>query len=185
MSGSETRQEAELSATHVRMGRIGAPWGVKGWFKLISFTDPLENLLEYRTFVVTGCRLESLQNDGINKLEIEEAKPQGKGLVARIKGCIEREQCGVYTGAELWIAKNELPALEEGYYWYQLENLKVVNLQGLELGAVHHLLETGANDVLVVRASGVERLLPYVPQVIRKVDLDTGYIEVDWLPEWD
>ena len=173
--------DADLSATHVRMGRIGAPWGVKGWVKLISFTDPVDNLLDYQHFVVTACR----QTRDSNQLEIVEARPHGKGLVGRIKGCENREQCSGYTGAELWVAKSDLPALEEGYYWYQLENLKVVNLQGLELGFVHHLLETGANDVLVLQASGVERLLPYVPQVVRRVDLDAGLIEVDWLPEWD
>ena len=197
MAGSDAQQESDLSATHVKMGRIGAPWGLKGWVKLISFTDPLDNLLDYQHFIVTGCGYSAGHSAGQGRssnqpenpsgkpLKIVEARPQGKGIVARLEGCDDRDQCSSFTGGDLWIPKALLPELEGEYYWYQLENLKVVNLQGTQLGIVHHLLATGANDVLVVRAGGVERLLPYVPQVVRKVDLGAGLIEVDWLPEWD
>ena len=181
MVTSTQQQDEDLAVTHVKLGRIGAPWGVKGWVKLISFTDPLDNLLDYQQFVASACRL----NLAGNTIAIEEGRPQGKGLVGHIKGCDSPELASQYTGTELWIAKAELPELSQEYYWYQLEHLRVVNLEGLELGSVHHLMETGANDVLVLRADGVERLLPYVPQVIKKVDLDAGLIEVDWLPEWD
>ncbi len=161
------------------MGRIGAPYGIKGWVKLISFTEPTENLLDYPHFwIADGAEL--------RKIEIDEARPQGQTLVGHIKGCDVREETRRYTGQELWIPKDALPALDEGYYWYQLEGLRVVNLDGEDLGVVDHLLATGANDVLVVRGDDAsidteERLLPYVKgQVVKKVDLATRLVHVDW-----
>ncbi|HWK53446.1 MAG TPA: ribosome maturation factor RimM [Hyphomicrobiales bacterium] len=172
-----------LAATHLRMARIGAPWGVKGWVRLVSYTDPVENLLDYRHFLLTGARAAGAQAVA---LEIDEYRPQGKGLVGHIHGCDDRDACGLYTGGELWIAKTELPPLEQGYYWHQLEGLSVFTLDGLLFGRVHHLLATGANDVLVVRDdAGHERLLPYVPQVVRAVELEAARILVDWQPDWE
>jgi 16S rRNA processing protein RimM len=177
--------QAELSLTHLVMGKVGAPWGIKGWLKLQSYTDPPENLLDYRHFVLTGARG---AGQGRIDIEIDDARVQGQGLVGHIKGCDTPEAAGLYTGGELWIAKSALPALDEGegYYWHQLEQLTVKTLDGVVLGKVDHLLATGANDVLVLRdAEGKERLLPYVPQVVRKVDLGKGEMEVDWQPDWD
>ena len=183
-----------LSATHVVMGRIGAAYGLKGWIKLFSFTDPPENLLEHRKFFIVGNNLakkvaRNVANSDetpLQEIEIDQARAQGQGFVGHIKGCDEREQTRNYTGKELLLPKQVLPALEAGYYWHQLEGLRVVNLVGEELGTVHHLLATGANDVLVVHASDTsidkqERLLPYVwGQVVLAVDLDVGMIKVDW-----
>jgi len=166
------------------MGRVGAPWGVKGWVKLVSYTDPPENLFSYRHFVLTGAR--GAETKGTIEIEVDSGHPQGQTLVGHIKGCDEREQCGLYTGGELWVAKSALPPLEEGYYWHQLEQLTVQTLSGEVLGKVQHVMGTGANDVLVVRdEKGAERLLPYVPQVVLHVDLERGMIEVDWQLDWD
>jgi 16S rRNA processing protein RimM len=175
------------------MGRIGAAYGLKGWIKLFSFTDPPENLLEHRKFFIVGDNvigngviIGSSDETSLQEIEIDQARAQGQGFVGHIKGCDEREQTRNYTGKELLVPKQVLPALEEGYYWHQLEGLRVVNLAGEELGTVHHLLATGANDVLVVHASATsidkqERLLPYVwEQVVLEVDLNAGVIKVDW-----
>jgi 16S rRNA processing protein RimM len=185
-----TGQGKGAAATHVVMGRIGAPYGIKGWVKLISFTDPVENLLDYRHFWLAGSAgqpgagTEAIET--IERIEIDEARPQGQALVGHIKGCDVREATRAYTGRELLLPKSELPALEEGYYWHELEGLRVVNLAGEDLGVVDHLLATGANDVLVVRgdASSVdkeERLLPYLEgRVVKEVDLAAGLLRVDW-----
>lgn len=169
------------------MGRIGAPHGIKGWVKLISFTDPTENLLDYRYFwIVDGAGSGAGPEKELRKIEIDEARPQGQALVGHIKGCDVREETRRYTGQELLLPKSELPALYEGYYWYQLEGLRVVNLAGEDLGVVDHMLATGANDVLVVRGDDAsvdkeERLLPYVSgQYVKEVDLDARVIRVDW-----
>ncbi|MES2624397.1 MAG: ribosome maturation factor RimM [Pseudomonadota bacterium] len=174
--------KATLSATHVVMGRIGAAYGLKGWVKLFSFTDLPENLLDHRKFFIVANNAES----SLQEIEIDQARAQGQGFVGHIKGCDDRDQTRNYTGKELLLSKQSLPNLEEGYYWYELEGLRVVNLAGEELGVVHHLLATGANDVLVVQATETsidkeERLLPYVwEQVVLEVDLDAGVIKVDW-----
>jgi 16S rRNA processing protein RimM len=184
----------KLSATHVVMGRIGAAYGLKGWVKLFSFTDPPANLLEHRKFFIVGNNTgndaekvtEKVAEAALQEIEIDQARAQGQGFVGHIKGCDERDQTRNYTGKELLLPKQVLPVLEEGYYWHQLEGLRVVNLAGEDLGVVHHLLATGANDVLVVHASVTsidkeERLLPYVwGQVVLEVDLDSGVIKVDW-----
>jgi 16S rRNA processing protein RimM len=166
------------------MGRVGAPWGVKGWVKVHSFTEPPENLLDYLEYEIGTP-------EGLQKLAFDELKPHGQGFVGHIKGCEVREQTGAYTGCELLIAKAELPELDEGFYWHELEGLRVVTLSGEVLGTVHHLMETGANDVLVVRGDEgsvdrEERLLPWVlGQVVTDVDLDAGVITVDWQVDWD
>ena len=167
------------AATHVVMGKIGAPWGVKGWVKVFSYTQPPENLLDYRDFQIES-------GGQLMKLEFDDLKPHGQGFVGHIRGCDVREASGAYTGRELWLAKDALPRIDDGYYWHQLEGLRVVNLKGEVLGRVHHLMETGANDVLVVRGDAdsvdrQERLLPWVlGQVVSEVDLDAGLIRVDW-----
>jgi 16S rRNA processing protein RimM len=179
-----TGKSGQGSKTHVVMGRVGAPWGVKGWVKVHSFAEPPENLLDYREFDIETP-------DGLRKLVFDDMKPQGQGFVGHIKGCDAREQTGAWTGSELLLDKAELPGLDEGFYWHELEGLRVVNLQGVVLGSVHHLMETGANDVLVVRGDEgsvdrIERLLPWVEgQVIVDVDLESGVVKVDWDPVWD
>ncbi|MFN0002865.1 MAG: ribosome maturation factor RimM [Pseudohongiellaceae bacterium] len=171
-----------LSATHVVMGRIGASYGIKGWVKLFSFTDPIDNLLEYKSFFTAGSNPEQ----GLQVIEIDEIRAQGKGFVGHIVGCDIREDTRNYTGNELLQPKTALPLLQEGYYWHQLEGLKVFNQSGDELGSVHHMLATGANDVLVVQASATSidketRLIPYITgQVVVKVDIAAGLLQVAW-----
>ena len=170
------------------MGRIGAPFGVKGWVKLFSFTDPADNLLDYHRFwvVVANESAGESANGGLQSLEFDEIKVHGKDFVGHIKDCDVREQACRYTGQELWIAETELPALDAGFYWYQPEGLRVVTTSGQDLGKVHHLLETGANDVLVVKGDAQsvdqsERLVPYIKDsVIRQVDLKQATIVVEW-----
>lgn len=183
---AERNAVARHAATHVVMGRIGAPYGIKGWVKLYSFTDSPENLLDYRKFWV--CDPE--RPDTLTSIEIDEARPQGQGFVGHIKGCDEREQTRRYTGLELMLTKAELPSLEAGYYWHQLEGLRVRNRAGEDLGRVVQLMATGANDVLVVRGDAAsvdqeERLLPWVEeQVVLDVDLAGAVLQVDWERDW-
>lgn len=170
---------SHLGKTHVVMGRVGAPFGIKGWVKVHSFAEPPENLLDYLEFEVETPT-------GLQTLIFDEIKAQGKGFVGLIKGCEVREQTGAYTGCELLVSKALLPDLDEGFYWHELEGLRVVTVAGEVLGSVHHLMETGANDVLVVRGDEhsvdrEERLLPWIPeQVVVDVDLEAGIIKVDW-----
>lgn len=171
-------------ADHILIARIGAAYGIKGWVKLISFTDPPENILNYQSFVSP----QSKAGDGNPvKVEIDQSKAQGNGFIAHIRDCDDREQVRHYTGKFLYVSKEALPDLEaEEFYWHQLQGLRVVNLSNEDLGRIKSLLETGANDVLVVQGDAhsideQERLIPYVrEQVVKQVDLEQGCIRVNW-----
>ncbi len=157
-----------------------SPFGVKGWLKLYSHTQPVENIAAYEPLWMK-------QGDHWQPINLEHVQRHGKGLVAKIKGCDNRDQTPAYIGCDLAIKREQLPALEQGdYYWSQLEGLKVVTTAGEFLGVVDHLLETGSNDVLVVHpATGSidqqERLIPYLwEDVVTRVDLERGEMTVDW-----
>jgi 16S rRNA processing protein RimM len=164
----------------VVVGKLMSPFGVKGWLKLYSHTQPVENIATYEPLWMK-------QGDRWQPISLEHVQRHGKGLVVKIKGCETRDQTPAYIGCDLAIKREQLPALEQGdYYWTQLEGLKVVTTAGEFLGVVDHLLETGSNDVLVVHpATGSidqqERLIPYLwEDVVTAVDLERGEMTVDW-----
>jgi len=167
-------------ADHGLIARIGAAYGIKGWVKLISFSSPKANILNYQRFLTP-------QGSSLVELKIDQSKVQGKGIVVHIKGCDDRNLTREFTGKNLYIEKALLPELDvDEYYWHQLLGLRVKTLSGDDLGVVDHLLETGANDVLVVKADDLsvddeERLIPYLfKQVIDSIDLDQRLIKVNW-----
>ena len=164
-------------------GKITGVFGVKGWVKIHSYTEPQENFLQFGEW--------RLKRRGVlEPIEFDAGKRHGKGLVAHIAGVDDRTQAESYRGLEVAVASAELPTLEQGeYYWHQLQGLRVWCVAGNDrklLGEVDYLIDTGANDVLVVRACADsiderERLIPYLPgDVVTRVDLDEGVIEVDW-----
>jgi len=114
-----------------------------------------------------------------------EGRQHGKGIVAHLQDCDDRDQAQVLMGYEIGIRRDQLPATAPGeYYWSDLQGLEVINLDGDALGTVDHLIETGANDVLVVKGDR-ERLIPFIrEQVVISVDLDKGEIRVDWDKEF-
>lgn len=152
--------------------------GVKGWVKVKSFTDPREGLLNYRHLYFS--------EDRQTGHDIESGKPQGPGLILKLKGIETRESAEALYRTFLKIPVEDLPQLEENeYYWSQLTGLSVKTLEGVELGKVVSLLETGANDVLVVKGEAGEHLIPYLwGQVVKSVSLDDGDMLVDWDPDF-
>jgi 16S rRNA processing protein RimM len=162
------------------LGRLGAPYGIKGWVKLISFTQPRENLLQYRHF---GVRVQ-----GADKvLELDAGKPHGKGIIGHFVGYDTPEQVRELTNLELFVDTDLLPELEPGdYYWHQLRGLQVWNAGGILFGCVSDLMETGANDVIIVdpvpgSTDQRQRLIPWLPDhVVLSVDIQAGKILVDW-----
>lgn len=163
----------------VVLGKIVSVFGIRGELKVFSFTEPLDNLLDYRRW--------TLRRDGeTRQVEVVGGRLHGKVLTARLRGLDDREVARTYAGYEICVPRSLLPELEEGeYYWHQLEGLKVVDLQGQLLGSIDHLLETGANDVMVVKPcvgslDDRERLLPYTEQCVQKIDLAAGEMRVDW-----
>ena len=161
------------------LGKITSVHGVRGEVKIYSFTDPIDNLLGYPAW--------TLKRDGeVKQVELVSGRLQGKILVAKLKGLDDREVARTFAGFDICVPRALLPDLDDGeYYWHQLEGLKVIDLQGQLLGRLDHLLETGSNDVMVVKPcpgslDDRERLLPYTEQCVQKVDLTAGEMRVDW-----
>ncbi|MCJ0974911.1 ribosome maturation factor RimM [Pseudomonas sp. PS1] len=161
------------------IGKIVSVHGVRGDVKVYSFTDPIDNLLEYPRWTLR-------RGDEVKQVELAKGRVQGNILVASLQGLTDREVARTYADFEICIARSELPDLAgEEYYWYQLQGLVVINQLGHVLGRVDHLLETGANDVLVVKPfdgslDDRERLLPYTDPCVLKIDLDAGEMHVEW-----
>jgi len=171
------------------MGKITSVYGVKGWVKVFSYTQPKENICQYKSWL--------LDDSGEKRLvKVLSCKPHGNGLVAQFEGSHDREQAKTYCGSLATIPRSELPNLPAGeYYWHQLQGLNVFSVEDEAesktlLGKVSHLIETGSNDVLVVKKckdslDSKERLIPYLPdQVVKTVDIENGFIEVDWDPDF-
>ncbi|WP_428820847.1 ribosome maturation factor RimM [Microbulbifer sp. MCCC 1A16149] len=173
----------------VTVGRITSVYGVRGWVKVHSFTEPMDNILHFSRLWLQAV---GAQGEGQwQSLDIEEGKRHGKGLIVHIKGVDDRDLAAQFCQRDIAVAGSEMPQLEDGeYYWHQLQGLQVVSqFEGREyrFGEVVRLMETGANDVMVVRGGddGRERLIPYLPgEFITGVDLDAGQITVDWDPEF-
>ena len=157
----------------VILGEITGIYGVKGWVKVFSHTKPLENICEYNPWLIRmGKTWKPFR---------VEAKRHGKGIIAQLEGYHDRDQARELIGAEIATTRDQLPALsKDEYYWTDLEGLRVIHIDGTEIGEVDHLFATGANDVIVVKGDE-ERLIPFVQgDVIKKIDLEAGVIEVDW-----
>jgi 16S rRNA processing protein RimM len=161
----------------VILGRISGLFGVRGWVKVYSYTDPREAVLEYDRWLLSG-------NNGWREATVAEGQRHGKTVIVRIEGYDDRDQAAGLIGTDIGVPRELLPETGgDQYYWSDLEGLNVVDRDGTVLGKVDHLLETGANDVMVVKGEK-ERLIPFVmDKVVLGVDLARSEISVDW--EWD
>lgn len=169
---------AGKQASRLVVGKINGLYGVKGWVKLLSWTEPREQILTFASW--------QLQLDGEwREWKVAEGRPQGKTIVARLEGIGDRDQAVKLLGAEIAVDRDQLPPLKPGeYYWADLIGLEVELLDGRSLGKVDSMMATGANDVLVVKGDR-ERLIPFIrDQVVREVDLESGLIQVDWDPDF-
>jgi 16S rRNA processing protein RimM len=161
----------------VTLGRISGVFGVKGWVKVVSYTEPRTNVVEYDVWI-----LRSLGRD--LSVDVEEGQGHGGQIVAKLRGIDDRDRARELVGAEILVDRNRLPPCAPGeFYWVDLEGLEVRTPGGEVLGKVDHLLATGSNDVLVLEGHP-QRLIPFlVGSVIRHVDLDAGYLVADWVVE--
>ncbi|ALG69017.1 ribosome maturation factor RimM [Beggiatoa leptomitoformis] len=162
------------SQTRVMLGRINGLYGVRGWVKVYSYTDPLANILTYTPWQI--C-----QQGQWREVIVEDGKEHGKGIVAKLVGYDDRDQSIHLLGADIAIAQTQLHLLEKDeYYWSDLIGLSVINQEGVCFGIVDYLLETGAHDVLVIKGEQ-ERLIPFVLNVfIKAIDLQNRTIQVEW-----
>ena len=158
----------------VVVGRFGPPFGIKGWLNVISYTDPVTNLADYRPWFVE-------RNGEWTQLSIDGVKPHRHGFVAQVDGIDDRDVALRYSGKSIGVEDSTLPAAgEDEFYWKDLIGLAVEDQAGTALGEVSGLIETGANDVIVVRSGTGEVLIPFVRHVVLTVDLDRRRMVVDW-----
>lgn len=162
----------------VEIGRISGVYGLHGWVKVYSYTEPRENILAYSHWHVHT-------RGQWRPMEVAEGRGHGKGVIARLAGCEDCDAASLLVGAEIAVTRKQLPPAGPGeYYWVDLEGLRVVTLSGIELGTVDHLFETGSNDVMVVKGER-ERLIPFIQgAVVVQVDLEHRIMRVDWDPEF-
>jgi len=155
------------------MGRISAPFGVRGWVKVQPNTAAAQNLLAYKTWWVED-------GDEWRDRPVSQVKVHGRTVVAKLDGCKDRDAAIALRGKLVAVPRAELPGTQSGeYYWADLIGLAVVNESAQALGRISGILQTGANDVLVVTGER-ERLIPFIAAVIRDVDLGAGVVRVEW-----
>jgi 16S rRNA processing protein RimM len=163
-----------LKQNLIHVGKISGVFGVKGWLKVFSFTDPRENILNYNSWL--------LRKDSLEKsVSVITGQIHGKGVVAQIDGIADRDNALTLMDWDIYITRKQLPATKKDeFYWTDLIGLSVENLEGIHLGKVDSLIETGANDVIVV-SGDKERGIPFLQgQTVKLIDLATGKMIVDW-----
>jgi 16S rRNA processing protein RimM len=155
------------------MGRIAAPFGVKGWVKVQPFSEDPGTLMDFESWRVG-------RGEQQKHLNVETCQDHGNALVAKLAGIDDRDAAFALRGQEISVAKSSLPPPAEGeYFWSDLIGLNAVNREGVALGKVDSLMETGAHDLLVVKGER-EYLIPFIAQFVGAVDIAAGRIEVDW-----
>ncbi|MCU0869759.1 MAG: ribosome maturation factor RimM [Burkholderiales bacterium] len=160
------------------MGRIGAPFGVRGEVKVQCFGDDPARLAAIDLWWLQGV-------SDVQPVKVERARVQGNAVVASLEGVVDREQAIRLKGREVAVARDALPDAGEGeYYWFDLEGLAVVDRDGIALGRVESVTHNGAHSVLVVHTDTQERLIPFVAAIVDGVDIEAGRITVDWGADW-
>ena len=162
----------------ILLGRVAGAFGVRGELKLVSWTEPRSALFRYQPWILRA-------GDAERELDGARGRETGKGIVATFPGVDDRNAAEALIGAEIWVPRERLPAPAPGeYYWVDLEGLAVQTVDGVPLGTVSHLFDTGANPVMVV-AGDRQRLIPFLTDhYVTSVDFDAGRVVVDWDPDF-
>jgi 16S rRNA processing protein RimM len=160
------------------VGEILGAFGVRGWIKVQSHTDPPENILKYSPWLINkdGAAWEG---------KVIEGRRHGHAVVARLEGIADRDQAALLRKCAISVPRDRFPPLKRGqYYWADLIGLEVRAQTGLVLGKVVNMIETGANDVMEVGGDR-QRLIPFVTgEFVKEVRLDEGVMVVDWDPDF-
>ena len=166
----------------VIVGRVSGVFGVSGWVKVFSYTEPREMIVSFGNWFIGSDK-------SWQPYEVAKGKRHGKGVIVQVSGIDDRDRAAELVGSDIAVDRETFPASEKGkYYWIDLIGLSVATVDGCDLGKVASLMETGANDVLVVEGAAEgqrQRLIPFViGEVVTDVDLDGGRIVVNWDPDF-
>ena len=175
------------ASDRIVVGHLTAVYGLKGWLKVRSYTEPPEQLFTYGPWLLNTAK-------GAETATVEHWQRHNKGFIVKMAGVNDRQQAKPLCSVAITIEKTQLAPLDAGqYYWHQLQGLRVIsqyNSEETDLGTVKELFPTGANDVLVVESDDRsidqrQRLIPYVVnQYVKMVDIDGGAIYVEWDPDF-
>lgn len=163
------------------VGKLGSTYGIRGWLRIYSSTEQAESIFDYQPWFL------KIKGEWL-PTELENWRHHNHEIIVKLKDVDDREAAQTLANVEIGVDLSVFPELEEGdYYWHDLIGCSVVNLEGYTMGTVTDMMETGSNDVLVVKANTKdafgkqERLIPFLyEQVVKRVDLTTKTIEVDW-----
>ncbi len=169
-----------MSGRHIPIGKIIGLFGIAGWVKVHSYTRPRHNIVAYTSWRLAPHR------GSLSSPAFESARRHGNGVAAKFAAVDDRTAAVALLGREVTVDRAQFSNLPPGeYYWFQLVGLTVVGAEGRVLGVVRRLLETGANDVLVVAGEDGDYLIPYVDGAyVKAVNLEKMRVEVDWKAEW-
>ena len=165
----------------VQVGHVSGAYGIVGGIRVTPYSTDADALLNVKTWWIDKPVLRSVS--------VRSAKLHGGDVVATLVGMRDRDEAEALKGATVQVARSEFPQLEEDeYYWSDLIGLDVVNLQGEALGKVTDMMHNGAQSILriapvadpAVEATAPERLVPFVEQFVKTVDLDKKLITLDW-----
>ncbi|VAW94255.1 16S rRNA processing protein RimM [hydrothermal vent metagenome] len=178
----------EDTKEYIKVAHIGSAYGLKGWVNIISYTQPKTNIIEYSPWYLRSVSPSA--KDQYQLVKVEQIRKHGKGIVAQLPSCTDRTQAELYKNTEIAILRSQLPEqANDEYYWHDLIGLNVVTADQVKLGEITDLMETGANDVLVVTEKVEDktktRLVPFIrPEVVTSIDLMTKLVVVDWDPDF-
>ena len=159
------------------MGRVLVPHGVHGWLKVRPYGADLDALLGFSNWWIASA-------EGWREIRAVECRPHGAGLMAKFPDVDDRDAAGAFSGRDVAVPRSALPETQDGeFYWQDLVGLDVQNAEGVPLGRVDRLIETGGNDVLVVEGER-QRLIPFAGAVVLDVNLAARRIRVDWGEDW-
>ena len=160
----------------VVIGQVSSPHGIKGWLKILSYTDPVDNIFSYKSIFLK-------KEDEYLPYDIQDYSFSGKIIRVKLAGIDDRNQSEELVKCLIVVNRGDLPELSpNSYYWRDLIGFEVHNEDNLNLGILDSFFETGSNDVMIVIGSNKNRLLiPFINvEVVKKVDLKKKIISVDW-----
>ena len=165
----------------VFLGKITGVYGIKGWLKIQSFTSPPENILNYPSWIIDNQGIEDLYS-------VTQGRKHNNKIIVKLEKIDDRTTAESLINSKIQILRSNLPKLSnENYYWSDLEGLSVLNSEEKVIGKIESLIETGANDVMVIITLKDERILiPFVMhEIIKEVSVEQNYIKIDWSIESD
>ena len=171
-----------MTKKKVLVGTIGKPYGVKGWVKINSYTEPVSNILDYQPWYLEAPS--KLSSPPI-LIEIIDNCLHGQQILALLANCITPESACLYTNYKIYVDREKFfPLAEQEYYWTDLEGLKVYTCENTYLGIIQAIFATGANDVLVI-TDKKRHLVPFLlDQTIKSINLENKTMIVDWDAEF-